>query len=185
MGQIKETKKVKPFVGLLISDRSLLKECIQELEENFSPVDLTSPIIPFSHSTYYQAEMGNQIDRLWVSFVNLVDPGELAIYKLKTNTLEENLSMTYNETGQIIRRVNIDPGYLSDSSIILASTKNYNHRIYLQAGIYAEVTLTFRREFGWQPYPWTYPDYQDPIALKFFAELRLLYRSQESQMARK
>ncbi len=74
--------------------------------------------------------------------------------------------------GILRRRVNLDPGYLIASKLVLATTKDFAHRIYLGQGIYGEVTLNYRRGQGWQPHPWTYADYRSPLALEFFALVR-------------
>jgi len=139
MSKINPPKKVKPFVGLLLSELSLLEKCKKALELSFGPSDIQSHIIPFSHSDYYDAEMGNKISRLWISFSQLQDPGNLADWKINSNTLEDIWAI--NSTGKKLRQINIDPGYLSEAKIVLASTKNFSHRIYLGSGIYAEVTM--------------------------------------------
>ena len=176
MGTIKPPQRVKPFVGLLLSELLLLEKCKEALERYFGPLDIQSPIIPFSYSNYYNAEMGDQISRLWMSFLQLQDPGNLADWKIKSNHLED--SWTKERSGKRLRQVNIDPGYVSDSKIVLASTKNFSHRIYLSSGIYAEVTLNYRKNIGWQTYEWTYPDYKDAPAVNFFTQLRNKYRQQ-------
>ena len=176
MGTINPPQKVKPFVGLLVSDFSLLNKCKEALEVYFGPSDMQSPIIPFSHSNYYNEEMGNKISRLWISFSQLQDPGNLAEWKITSNNLED--IWTINHSGKSLRQINIDPGYLSDSKIVLASTKNFSHRIYLSSGIYAEVTLNYRKAIGWQSFEWTYPDYKEAVAVNFFTRLRNKYRQQ-------
>ena len=176
MGKINPPQKVKFFVGLLLSELSLVEKCKEALELTFGPPDIQSHIIPFSHSDYYNAEMGNKISRLWISFSQLQDPGNLAEWKITSNNFED--IWTINRSGKRLRQINIDPGYLSDSKIILASTKNFSHRIYLGSGIYAEVTLTYRKSIGWQSFEWTYPDYKEAIAVNFFTLLRNKYRQQ-------
>lgn len=176
MGKINPPQKVKFFVGLLLSEPSLLEKCKKALEVSFGPSDIQSSVIPFSHSDYYNAEMGNTISRLWISFSQLQDPGDLAEWKITSNNLED--TWTINHSGKKFRQVNIDPGYVSDSKIVLASTKNFSHRIYLRSGIYAEVTLNYRKSMGWQCFEWTYPDYKEAVAVDFFTQLRNKYRQQ-------
>ncbi|MCL6584135.1 MAG: DUF4416 family protein [bacterium] len=170
MGEIKIPKKIKPFAGLLLADLCLLDEVERRLESVFGPIDLQSEIIPFSHSDYYCPEMGKQILRLWVSFSELSDPGNLACWKIEANGLE--MIWAHREEGKARRQVNIDPGYVTDSKVILASTKDYSHRIYLGHGIYAEITLGYRRNKGWQSFDWTYPDYREKAAADFFTLMR-------------
>jgi len=170
MGKIKAPEKVVPFAGLLLSDISLLNESRKSLESLFGPIDLQSRVIPFTHTSYYNPEMGERIVRLWVSFSELSDPEHLSGWKVESNRLEE--AWAHEESGIMLRRINIDPGYVSDSKIILASTKDFSHRIYLRSGIYAEVTLNYRRDRGWQFFEWTYPDYKEKAALDFFTLVR-------------
>lgn len=170
MGKIRVPDIVKPFAGLLLADISLLNEAKTALESLFGPIDLCSDSISFTHSDYYHPEMGEHILRLWVSFAELSDPGNLPGWKVTANRLEEERAR--QEDGRLLRRINIDPGYVSDSKIILASTKDYSHRIYLGSGIYAEVTLSYRRKKGWQFFDWTYPDYREKTALDFFTVVR-------------
>ncbi|MGA1874564.1 MAG: DUF4416 family protein [bacterium] len=182
MGTIKPPKMVKSFAGLLVSDLSLTADCISLLELTFGPIDLQSQTIPFAHTDYYHPEMGNQISRLWVSFSELADPENLASWKIRSNQMEETWARECSGTRR--RRVNVDPGYLCDSKVVLATTKDYSHRMYLHSGIYAEVTLSYSRGKGWQPYSWTYPDYRDRPALNFFALVRNQYRRQVSGQLR-
>jgi hypothetical protein len=67
--------------------------------------------------------------------------------------------------------VNIDPGLLSEERFILATGKNFTHRIYLKDGIYADLTLIYQQE-GFKSLPWTFPDHQDPKLLHYLNMLR-------------
>jgi len=95
----------------------------------------------------------------------LVRPESLPDVKHFTNHLEIELS----RVGK--RRVNLDPGLLSAERLVLATGKNYTHRIYLRDGIYADLTLLYEKG-AYRTLPWTYPDYQDPSLLHFLGALR-------------
>jgi hypothetical protein len=110
------------------------------------------------------------VRRIW-SFEPLVDPGALAAIKLSTNDLERAWSVDGR------RRVNLDPGYVSLSKLVLATTKNHGHRVYLRDGIYAEVTLRYR-EGAFCPWPWTYPDYATAAYCALFGQIRRRYVAQ-------
>jgi len=112
--------------------------------------------------------------RRFVTFTELIDPGELVELKLHTNALEQELAVEGK------RRVNLDPGYVSLAKLVLATTKNQWHRIYLAQGIYAEVTLSYQHG-AWQPQPWTYPDYASPGYLDLLAGVRRRYKTQLEQ----
>ena len=174
MGSIREFNPVKLFVGVLVSDPSLISSVEQELNNEYGPVDYRSPLIPFQFTTYYESEMGPNLTRAFFSFEQLIQADQLPAIKQKANTLEESLAPAHPS---VKRPVNLDPGYIENAKIILASTKNFYHRIYLGQGIFAEVTMHFRKE-GWQFFPWTYPDYQSPPYLEFFMKSRQIYRTQ-------
>lgn len=157
-GKIQATQPVKYIAGLLVPGPEELAALRGELELLGGPIDLEAPLIPFSFTDYYQREMG-PLMRTFVAFETLRSPGELASFKIAANTIEDRRR---REDGR--RRVNIDPGYLGLPQLVLASTKHFAHRIYLDRGIYAEVTLVFQ-ERSFQSLPWTYPDYQAHIPL--------------------
>jgi hypothetical protein len=161
MAEIKEPQPVLPVVGL-ITTSGFTADVLEELRPDLGMVVLRSAVIPFSHTTYYNAEMGDALMRQWCAFGNLIMPDSLIQLKHRTNDLEQK---HLNEDRG--RKVNIDPGLVSMSSLVLASTKNYAHRIYLGKGIYAEVTLIYRGH-RFVPLDWTYPDYREIVALDFF-----------------
>jgi len=174
MGKARQPEPVKLIIGLLASRPELLAEAAQRLSQCFGPIDQRSQPVPFTHTTYYAAELGEHPWRQFLSFARLIDPGDLASIKVQTNELEQE----WAKEGK--RLVNIDPGYISLTKLVLATTKNYWHRIYLGRGIYAEATLPFRGG-AFQPQEWTYPDYRTPEHLAFFTALREQYRRQLRQ----
>ena len=168
MGKVREPLPVKLVASMFAGQRELLEEAKARLSEEFGPIDYESELLPFDHTTYYAAEFGKGLVRQFVTFENLIDPGRLAEIKRLTNALE----MEWARAGK--RRINIDPGYVSHSKLVLATTKNYAHRIYLGKGIYAEVTLHYR-DGTFRPWPWTYPDYASPPLIAIFNRIRQLY----------
>lgn len=145
-----------------------------ELKGLFGPVDMESPLIPFSFTDYYLSELGPDLKRKLLSFDRLIYPGSLARIKKLTNDLEKRFQ---REAGK--RGINIDPGYLEPGKLVLATTKNQQHRIYLGEGIYGEVTLRFRKG-RFEPWEWTYPDYRSGVYFGFLTEVRKLYLRQLS-----
>jgi len=119
----------------------------------------------FTYTNYYDSEMGQGIYRQVGSFLELVPSDTLPEIKLLTNQLEIQFS---SEGG---RQVNIDPGLLSEERLVLATGKNFTHRIYLRDGIYADLTLIYQKS-GYQPLPWTYPSYREPGLLHLLGALR-------------
>jgi len=174
VASIREFNLVKLFVGILLSDLRLLPDAERLLTEDFGPLDLKSPVIPFSFTKYYEKEMGPSLQRIFLSFERLIVADRLPEIKRKTNTLEEELAKLNRD---VARPANLDPGYIEHAKVILASTKNFYHRMYLGGGIFGEVTMHFR-DNAFCFFPWTYPDYQSEDYLQFFLALRQIYREQ-------
>ncbi len=168
MGEIKTHPPVKLIAGLIFRDEDAAEKAKSSLERRFGKIDFESPVLPFLHTDYYQGEFGVNLKRQFLSFQKLIDPENLSRIKITTNKIEKRLSRDNK------RRINIDPGYLDLSKLVLATTKDYSHRIYLKQGIYAEVTLFYQnREF--KPSNWTYPDYRSPEYAEIFNKIRSLY----------
>lgn len=161
----KQPPPAKLITGLLISDFSLHEETLKELCELFGPFDFLSEPKPFSYTSYYQQEMGIDIHRQFCSFSRLVSPEKLPDIKHETNQLEKKFA----RSGK--RVINIDPGILSEERLVLATGKNYTHRIYLRNGIYADLTLIFQKG-TYRALPWTYPDYKEEALIKILKTLR-------------
>ena len=166
MGSIKEPVSVLPIAGILYRPDCPVEAPLNLLVEKIGPIATHTTAIPFTHTAYYSKEMGEQLIRQWYAFDSLIDPAQLASLKVKSNEVEDKYR---NEKGG--RSINIDPGLITLNNLILASTKNYSHRVYLGQGIYAEVTLLYQDK-RFQTLEWTYPDYREPAALEFFNEVR-------------
>jgi len=175
MGRIRTPEPVKLICGFIFSDQNVLRQAVERLQVRLGAIDLHSEIFPFMHTDYYAREMGPELSRLFVSFQRLIRCEQLPEIKILTNGLEENLAL--NSAGGLRRRINIDPGYLETSKLVLASTKNFSHRIYLRRGIYGEVTLQYRAN-RFEPLDWTYPDYQDVHLFDFLKQARRAYMDQ-------
>jgi hypothetical protein len=139
------------------------------LEEAFGRIDTRSELINFDFTDYYEPEMGKNLLREWVSFEGPFSQPEIVRAKLKAVGMERDLA---NAEGK--RRVNLDPGFVSGAKLVLASTKNFSHRIYLWGGIFAEVTLIFEHG-SFIPLRWSYPDYRTDAAIKYFERTRELF----------
>lgn len=174
MGSIRVFNPVKLFVGVLVAEQSLIAQVETELSSAYGPIDHRSAVLPFTFTDYYRSETGDHILRVFFSFEHLIDADHLPGIKKNTNVLEE--SFAANST-TAPRPVNLDPGYLEHAKVVLASTKNFYHRIYLSHGIFGEVTMHFRNN-AYDFFPWTYPDYKSPEYQAFFLELRNIYRRQ-------
>jgi len=174
MGSIRAFNPVKLFTGVLVSNEELLPEVEAQLCSAYGPTDHRSPVLPFTFTDYYRHETGDHILRVFFSFERLIEADQLPEIKRHTNALEEKFAVV---STSVKRPVNLDPGYLEHSKVILASTKNFYHRMYLSQGIFGEVTMHFRNG-AFEFFPWTYPDYKSAEYQAFFTELRGIYRKQ-------
>lgn len=194
MAEIHLPPPVKLIVGVLSKYPDLFPAVEERLFVWFGPVDLKSEVMPFEFTDYYTAEMGAPLKRLFLSFERLIKPDEISAIKVKTNQIEQEFSHhrdchapsiragARNDSEKTVSRpVNLDPGYVDNSKLVLASAKDYAHRIYLKDGIYAEVTLQYSAsKHSFQPGQWTYPDYQTQPYLDYFNRVREMYRKHES-----
>ncbi len=176
MGKIREPVPVKLIVSLFAGDADLLLEAADVLSERFGPTDFRSQILPFDHTRYYEREFGPCLVRQILAFSELVAAELLPDVKHTTNDLE----LTWTKGGR--RSVNLDPGYVALSKLVLATTKNYAHRIYMGKGIYAEVTLHYR-DRAFHAWEWTYPDYASQQYLDIFGRIREIYVGQLASRA--
>jgi len=166
----------EPLIHEVITELSLSYgpvdwESPPELSLSYGPVDWESPPLFFDRTRYYEKEMGWPLHRRFVSFEQLIPPDDLVKIKLETNQLEEQ----HIFEGK--RLVNIDPGYIGLERLVLATGKNYVHRIYLGKGIYGDLTLVFKKG-TFRALEWTYRDYADPEMIEMFNQIRKRYTEQ-------
>ncbi|HEY2989297.1 MAG TPA: DUF4416 family protein [Candidatus Binatia bacterium] len=178
MGTAREPKPVKLFVALLAAEENFFPPVENDLGALFGPVESASRVFRWAVTNYYEREMGSGLFRRFLSFGPLIAPEALAEIKHQTRSIEDGYQRA--EGAGRRRRVNIDPGYLDAGKVVLASTKDAAHRIYLRAGIYAELTLLYY-DGAFHPFGYTYPDYLWPETAEFLAALRSRYLEQLKQ----
>jgi hypothetical protein len=149
----------------------------QTAQSAWGPVALASDSFSFIETDYYASSMGPNLVKTFFAFQQLVDPAELVEMKQTTNRWEELYRQQH--PAPEIRPLNLDPGYLSEAKLVLASTKDHCHRIYLGQGIYAEITLYYQGR-KWRHRPWTYPDYRRQDYQEFFSACRTYLREQRT-----
>jgi hypothetical protein len=171
MSAPRESDRVKLIASLFSSEKELIDQVIDELKGAFGVMDVITPWLMFDRTRYYEKEMGWPLYRRFVTFRDLIPPEELVDKKLTTNSIEEK----YTESGK--RRINIDPGYICLERLVLATGKNYTHRIYLRHGIYADLTLVFNKG-TFKSLEWSYRDYADQESIAFFNNEREKYKNQ-------
>ncbi len=168
MGLPKSPPPAALFVATLFSPSVSYDEVRAEVTKEFGDILEASPVFSFDYSDFYTAEMGGDLQKVFFLLARLIDPGALVDWKLHAQEVEAR----FTENGK--RRINFDPGCLDAAKLVLATTKNYDHRIYLGRGIYGDVQLRYRlQKFHFND--WTYPDYRAPEHLAFFEQARRRY----------
>jgi hypothetical protein len=166
---VQDPTPVKVICGILYSDTELLERAILACEREFGPIDYRSDAWPFDITDYYDGEMGSPIERIFISFLKLADPGELAGWKHITNRIETKLAVD----GQ--RKVNLDIGYLDFDKLVLASAKYNGQKVYLGQGIYADPTLHYSKG-QFEAYFSAFPDFKDDRYYGALLEIRERYK---------
>ncbi len=169
MSTPKHPDPAKLVIGCIMNDKALVENLFPFLEERFGPVDMISPWLEFAYTDYYYKEMGSPLFRKVFVFKPLIAQEDLARIKENTNDIEERFVISGK------RNINIDPGYLVSSRFILATGKEYSHRIYIGKKIYADLTLMYSKKQGFKPLPWTYPDYASESMIAFLSKVRDKY----------
>ena len=169
MGQPFKPLPVKLVVGLIGKELSVFEKTKDILERKYGKVDFVSPVFNFDQTDYYEKEMGKGLKRVFLTFGRLIGADQLVVIKRFTNKIEKKLKQDVHH-----RSVNIDPGYISLSKLVLATTKSFVHRIYCKDGIFEEITLLFKNK-TFMPGPMTYPDYRALTHITMFNEIRNKY----------
>jgi len=168
MGVPKSPSPAALFIAVLFAPPASYEEVRAVVRQEFGDILMESPIFSFNHSEYYAEEMGGNLQKVFLLLNRLIDPGALVDWKLHAQEIESR----YTENGK--RKINFDPGYLEASKLVVATTKNYDHRIYLGRGIYGDVQLRYRFQ-QFHVNDWTYPDYRQPEHIAFFEKARQKY----------
>jgi hypothetical protein len=179
MAEAKPFVPVKLVCGIIAGEDRVFGMAEAALADSFGPIDLRSDRFRFEATGYYEGEMGKDLDRAFVSFGRLIEPERLSEIKIRTNALEREIG---DRIGADRRAVNLDPGYVTTAALIMATTKNFSHRIPLRQGIYAHLEFLFAKN-GLRRLDWTYPDFRTPVYERFFLEVRRTYLGQVRETA--
>jgi hypothetical protein len=177
MGQPTDPAPVLLLLAAFSRHEAALAWARGRAEEAWGPVALESPAFPFEQTHYYDATMGPGLRKVFFGFARPADPGALVEWKLATNAWEAEYAALAGHAEP--RPLNLDPGYVALGKLVLASTKDFAHRIYLGRGIFAEITLYYKGR-AWQHHQWTFPDYRCEEYHRFFSRCREYLHEKES-----
>ncbi|HNX27005.1 MAG TPA: DUF4416 family protein [Phycisphaerae bacterium] len=166
MAEIFQPQPVKLICAIIARNEDYAAKAAAELENLYGPADVVSESFPFDMTDYYENQMGSGLLRKFLAFERLIDPSGLADIKRATNDIEKKLAVG----ADVPRPVNLDPGYVALSRLVLASMKDFSHRIYLGGGVYGEITLMYRG--GWKTLEWTFPDFASGRYFDFLTRSR-------------
>lgn len=169
MGEIHDPVPVLLILAVSSRHDEALAWTRSKIEGRHGPIALASDAFDFTETDYYTDTMGTGLKKQFLACERLMDPARLADIKLEANRWEAEYAALGRH--KEARPLNVDPGYITLAKLVLASTKDHAHRLYLRDGIYAEVTLAYRQRH-WQSHDWTYPDYRRADYQEFFAACR-------------
>lgn len=172
MSRLKDSIKVKPMAALFSADREKISSAALKLEEKLGPLDYISNEFEFNQTSYYREEMGWPLYKRFLAAERLMDPADLVDLKIWADQVESDFA-----GGADQRNINIDPGYICAERLVLATGKNFTHRIYLDRGVYADLTLVFEKG-GFKSLPWTFPDYASVEVKQMMFDIRQKYMDQ-------
>ncbi|MFT5301444.1 MAG: hypothetical protein ACI87E_003127 [Mariniblastus sp.] len=173
VGEISTHKPVFLIAGITSRHESALAWTLEQTTKCWGKLALQSPVFDFTETDFYTKSMGSDLKKQFLVYDQTIVPSDLAPTKIQSNDWEQQYADQFDHPEQ--RPLNIDPGYISEAKLVLATTKDRDHRIYLLDGIYAEVTLHFRSK-QWTSSRWTYPDYQREDFQAFFSDCRNMLR---------
>jgi len=169
MGLIHQPEPVLPLTAVFTHYPEAIEWAKEKIESHWGKIVLSSEAFPFEQTRYYDSTMGPHLKKIFFAMSPLMDPARLSEMKNQSNLWEEEYSAQFPKSE--VRPLNIDPGYVDLGKLVLASSKDFYHRIYLGSGIYAEITLSFTKG-RWTAFPWTFPDYREETYHPFFMQCR-------------
>ncbi len=177
MSRRKVPSPVRLLVSVIYREEKEFDRVLQRISGRMGAIARISDPFPFDRTDYYEREMGAPLHRRFLLSADTVSREELATAKLAAEEIENEFSVHGKRTA------NIDPGLLAEENVILATGKNYSHRIYLRDGVFADLALVYEKG-EYRPLPWTYPDFASPTIRSFLTELRRECREADKKARR-
>ncbi|ADG70401.1 DUF4416 family protein [Brachyspira murdochii] len=170
MSKVLKQSKAVLITALMYNDINIYNLALEKLINNFGEIEVISDEYLFSHSIYYKEEMGDTLNKRFIVFKNMIERDYISNVKRITDNIEREYLDDKNN-----RKINIDPAILTLENFILVTNKNFTHRIYLKDGVFADLTLIYKKKEGYTELPWTYADYSSDETKKFLKKIRELF----------
>ena len=170
MSKVLKQSKAVLVMALMYNDINIYNSALEKLINNFGDIEVISDEYLFSHSIYYKDEMGDSLNKRFIVFNKMIERDYISDVKKITDNIEkEYLDNNCN------RKINIDPAILTLENFVLVTNKNFTHRIYLKEGVFADLTLLYKKKKGYTELPWTYADYSSEETKNFLNKIRELF----------
>lgn len=164
MAKTKQPTSAKLLIGIMYAEEKICAEILGKLQQKFGEFK-QGPIIDFNFTNYYEDETGKNLKKTYVVFDLQIKREQITAIKLLTNQLEQE----FCSNG--LRKINIDPGYITPMQVVLASAKEHPYRIHIADGIYGQIVLVYSRN-NWIPVDKTFADYQQKEVQGFLISAR-------------
>lgn len=165
--ELKEPSRSRLVLALMWHPEFSEKDALNAASE-FGELAERSEAFEFTHTSYYEREMGAGLKKRFVAVNGFCARDSLARHKQRATEIENGYLTPFKT-----RLLNIDPMLVSLENVVVASSKNFPHRVYLGQGVFGDLAL-IRRKSGFDVLPWTYPDYaeQRPFFETVFSTLK-------------
>ena len=155
------------IIAIMYSKKETYNKVKQILEEKFGNVNKESSEYNFDQFTsFYEKEMGRNLVKRFLIFEKDIEKQDLIQIKKQTTEIEKEFSVNEKRT------INLDPGYLNEKELVLASfKKGTNYKEDLGQGVYAHKVLEFKDKEAiifWH----TFPDYRVKENQEFFTTFK-------------
>ncbi len=162
-----ETRIIEPvvrFCAVISRHAEAIQWAIDRLAASWGGIAMRADAVSFDAHGFYAETMGDELRQVLVMLDGFVDPGGLADWKHLTMDWEREYAAASEHAEP--RPLNLDPGYVTQAKMVLATIKDRDHRIYLTRGMFAEVTLNYVGK-RWVHHRWTYPSYRSDEVAQF------------------
>ena len=168
MSTLNPNRLAKLFFSVIFKSEDAANKTVSVITKRWGDIDFKSDPMPFCHTKYYEKEFGPDLSRIFISLSNSIYRKEIVDVKIWTDSFERQTAV------KGLRMVNIDPGYVCLEQVILATGKNYTHRVYLDEGVFADLALVYEKG-SFRTLQWTYPDYGEISTIEIFNKLRTMF----------
>jgi hypothetical protein len=142
------------FMAVMYSDENRFESAKKELIKKYGKIKAESFAYDFNFTNYYEPEMGSGLKKKFLVFEKLIFKEELVDIKFFITEIEKKYSNSGN------RVVNIDPGYLSNTELVLATFKEKSFKEKISDKVWAHKVLEFDGD-NIKQFFHTFADYKD------------------------